>query len=226
MDRALRETSVITSYSIHYTKLYEAGFTGVYGIKPSFGRVPAAPLSPFGTVSHVGPLTRTVADAALMLTVIAEPDARDWHALPYDARDYRIGIDGGVKGLRIAFSTNLGYVSVDAEVAAIVSNAVNAFVDMGAQVEVLDPGFENPLDTFTTLWFAGAANLTRPFDAEQRAMLDPGLAEIAAEGAAISLMDYLAAVNRRGALGQLMNLFHERYDLVLTPTLPISYNFV
>lgn len=198
-----------------------AGFTGVYGIKPSFGRVPAAPLSPFGTVSHVGPLTRTVADAALMLTVIAEPDARDWHALPYDARDYRIGIDGGVKGLHIAFSTNLGYVSVDAEVAAIVSNAVNAFVDMGAQVEALDPGFENPLDTFTKLWFAGAANLTRPFDAEQRAMLDPGLAEIAAEGAAISLMEYLAAVNRRGALGQLMNLFHERYDLLLTPTLPI-----
>jgi aspartyl-tRNA(Asn)/glutamyl-tRNA(Gln) amidotransferase subunit A len=198
-----------------------AGFTGVYGIKPSFGRVPAAPLSPFGTVSHVGPLTRTVADAALMLTVIAEPDARDWHALPYDARDYRIGIDGGVKGLRIAFSTNLGYVSVDAEVAAIVSNAVNAFADMGAQVEALDPGFENPLDTFTKLWFAGAANLTRPFDAEQSAMLDPGLAEIAAEGAAISLMDYLAAVNRRGALGQLMNLFHERYDLLLTPTLPI-----
>lgn len=198
-----------------------AGFTGVYGIKPSFGRVPAAPLSPFGTLSHVGPLTRTVADAALMLTVIAEPDGRDWHALPYDARDYRIGIDGGVRGLRIAFSTNLGYVPVDAEVSAIVAKAVDVFVDSGAHVEVLDPGFENPLDTFTKLWFAGAANLTRPFDAEQRAVLDPGLAEIAAEGAAISLMDYLAAVNRRGALGQLMNLFHERYDLLLTPTLPI-----
>ncbi len=198
-----------------------AGFTGVFGIKPSFGRVPAAPLSPFGTVSHVGPLTRTVADAALMLTVIAEPDVRDWHALPYDGRDYRVGLDGGVRGLRIAFSENLGYVSVDAEVAAIVSNAVNVFVDMGAQVELLDPGFANPSDTFSKLWFAGAANLTRSLSAEQRAVLDPGLAEIAAEGADISLMDYLAAINQRGALGQSMNLFHERYDLLLMPTLPI-----
>ena len=198
-----------------------AGFTGVYGIKPSFGRVPAAPLSPFGTVSHVGPITRSVADAALMLNVIAEPDARDWHALPYDARDYCVGLDGGVKRLRIAFSANLGYVSVDAEVAAIVAKAVDVFVDLGAHVELLDPGFDNPLDTFTKLWFAGAANLTRPLSAGQRAMLDPGLAQIAAQGAAISLMDYLAAVNQRGTLGQSMNLFHERYDLLLTPTLPI-----
>lgn len=198
-----------------------AGFTGVYGIKPSFGRVPAAPLSPFGTVSHVGPITRTVVDAALMLSVIAEPDARDWHALPYDGRDYRIGLDGGVKGLRIAFSANLGYVPVDAEVAAIVAKAVDVFVDLGAHVEKVDPGFDNPLGTFTKLWFAGAANLTRAFDAEQRAVLDPGLAEIAAQGADISLMDYLTAVTERGALGQCMNLFHERYDLLLTPTLPI-----
>lgn len=198
-----------------------AGFTGVYGIKPSFGRVPAAPLSPFGTVSHVGPITRTVTDAALMLTVIAEPDARDWHALPYDGRDYRIGLDDGVKGLRIAFSENLGYVSLNAEVAAIVAKAVDVFVDLGAHVELLDPGFKNPWDTFIQLWFAGAANLTRSFSAEQRALLDPGLAEIAAKGADISLMDYLAAVNQRGALGQCMNLFHERCDLLLTPTLPI-----
>ena len=199
-----------------------AGFTGVYGMKPSFGRVPVAPLSPFGTLSHAGPLTRTVADAALMLTVIAEPDARDWHALPYDARDYRIGLDGGVKSLRMAFSADLGYVPVNAEVSAIVAKAVEVFVDLGAHVETLDPRFENPLDAFTKLWFAGAANLTRSFDAGQRAVLDPGLAEIAAEGAAISLMDYLAAVNQRGALGQSMNLFHERYDLLLTPTLPIT----
>ena len=69
-----------------------AGFTGVFGLKPSFGRVPAWPASPFGTVAHLGPLTRTVSDAALMLNVLALPDGRDWSALPYDGRDHRIGL--------------------------------------------------------------------------------------------------------------------------------------
>src|SRR5437899_9179683 len=70
-------------------------FTGLFGLKPSFGRVPAWPLSPFGTVAHVGPITRTVADAALMLNVLALPDGRDWHALPYDDRDYRGRLEFG-----------------------------------------------------------------------------------------------------------------------------------
>src|SRR5215212_9864603 len=108
-------------------------FTGLFGIKPSFGRVPAWPLSPFGTVAHVGPMTRTVADAALMLNVIAQPDARDWHALPYDARDWRMGLDAGVAGLRIAYSPNLGYAKVDPEVAALVKKAVCLFEELGAK---------------------------------------------------------------------------------------------
>jgi aspartyl-tRNA(Asn)/glutamyl-tRNA(Gln) amidotransferase subunit A len=86
-----------------------AGFTGIFGHKPSFGRVPAYPPSPFATVAHVGPMTRTVEDAALMLTVLSKPDARDWFALPYEARDYRIGLHEGIEGLRIAYSPALGY---------------------------------------------------------------------------------------------------------------------
>jgi aspartyl-tRNA(Asn)/glutamyl-tRNA(Gln) amidotransferase subunit A len=77
-------------------------FTGLFGLKPSFGRVPAWPLSPFGTVAHVGPMTRSVADAALMMNVLAQPDARDWHSLPYEPQDWRTGLEGGVAGLRIA----------------------------------------------------------------------------------------------------------------------------
>ncbi|MGL1549011.1 amidase family protein, partial [Vibrio parahaemolyticus] len=88
--------------------------------KPSFGRVPAWPASPFGTVAHLGPMTRTVADAALMLTVLAGPDYRDWLALPATGEDYGQGLDQGIKGLRIAFSADLGYARVDPEVAAIV----------------------------------------------------------------------------------------------------------
>src|SRR3954466_4036292 len=110
-------------------------FTGLFGIKPSFGRVPAWPLSPFGTVAHVGPITRTVTDAALMLNVLALPDARDWHALPYESRDYRGRLEFGVRDLRIAYSPDLGYAEVDPEVLATVKKALGVFSDLGARVE-------------------------------------------------------------------------------------------
>jgi len=199
-----------------------AGFTGIFGLKPSFGRVPAWPASPFGTIAHVGPMTRTVGDAALMLNVLALPDSRDWLALPYDGRDYRIGLDDGVRGLRVAFSPTLGFVEVEPEVADLVARAAAGFVELGAAVEEVDPGFADPLDVFRTHWYVGAANLLRGFGAEQRATMDPGLQEIAAEGAKIPLLDYLDAVRRRAELGAAMRRFHETYDLLLTPTLPLA----
>ena len=116
-------------------------FTGLFGLKPTFGRVPAWPLSPFGTVSHVGPMTRSVADAALMLNVLSLPDARDWFGLPYDPRDYRIGLDDGVRGLRIAYSADLGYAPIDGEIAQIVKAAALRFGELGARVEERNPGF-------------------------------------------------------------------------------------
>src|SRR3546814_7263636 len=107
----------------------------MYGIKPTFGRVPAYPLSPFGTVAHIGPMTRTVADSALMLTVMNEPDARDWYAVPGDGADLRRACTASVKGWRIAYSPLLGNRSVHPEVAALVTAAAEALVDLGAIVE-------------------------------------------------------------------------------------------
>src|SRR5690349_11893545 len=200
-----------------------AAFTGIFGLKPSFGRVPAYPPSPFGTLAHLGPMTRTVADAALMLTVISEPDGRDWHALPADGRDYRIGLETGIAGLRLAYSRRLGYVDfVDPEVATLVDRAVETLADLGAIVEEVDPGFENPAETFRAHWFAGAANLLRRYPDDQRARMDPGLVAAALEGAGQSLLDYLAAVDRRGALGSHMRRFHERYDALVTPQMPLA----
>jgi aspartyl-tRNA(Asn)/glutamyl-tRNA(Gln) amidotransferase subunit A len=199
-----------------------AGFTGVFGLKPSFGRVPAYPASPFGTVAHIGPITRTVSDAALMLNVLALPDRRDWFALPYDGRDYRVGLEDGVRGLRIAFSPTLGFVDVDAEIADLVACAADAFVELGATVEQVDVIMDDPIDVFVPHWYVGAANLLRGFTAEQRAQMDEGLQEIAAAGAQIALMDYLTAMRRRAELGAAMRRLHETYDLLLTPTLPLA----
>ena len=195
-------------------------FTGLFGIKPSFGRVPGWPLSPFGTVAHVGPMTRSVTDAALMLNVLAQPDARDWHALPYDARDWRMGLDGGVEGLRIAYSPDLGYCRVDAEVRKIVDDAVAVFSELGANVERKDPGFADPAPIFTAHWFSGAAFLMK--GVKNHELVDPGLREVAAQGAKITAEQLLEAQMKRGALGLHMNLFHRDYDLLVTPTLSIA----
>jgi len=197
------------------------GFTGLFGLKPSFGRVPAWPLSPFGTVAHLGPMTRTVTDAALMMNVLSQPDARDWHSLPYDKRDYLKGLDDGVRGLRIAFSPGLGYAKVDREIAALVKKAVQVFEDLGAHVDEVDPGFENQLEVFTLHWFPGAAYVVRGIPAAKRKLMDKGLLEVARAGEKITMKQYQDAVTKRGALGVLMNRFHENYDLLLTPTLPL-----
>jgi aspartyl-tRNA(Asn)/glutamyl-tRNA(Gln) amidotransferase subunit A len=195
-------------------------FTGLFGIKPSFGRVPAWPLSPFGTVAHVGPITRDVTDAALMLTVIAQPDARDWHALPYEPRDYRSGLGSGIAELRIAYSSNLGYAQVDAEVTDIVRNAVDVFTDLGAKVEEKHPGFENAGPIFQSHWFSGAAALLRTV--KDRKHVDPGLLEVAAQGEKITAAELIDAQMKRAALGVQMNLFHRDFDLLVTPTLAVS----
>jgi aspartyl-tRNA(Asn)/glutamyl-tRNA(Gln) amidotransferase subunit A len=132
-------------------------FTGIFGLKPSFGRVPAWPLSPYGTVAHIGPMSRTVRDTALLMNVIAQPDARDWFALPADRRDYLEGLDAGVRGWRIAYSANLGYADVDPEVAALVRRAAMRFVDLGAQVEDADPDVAGADEIFRRHWYSGAA---------------------------------------------------------------------
>jgi aspartyl-tRNA(Asn)/glutamyl-tRNA(Gln) amidotransferase subunit A len=198
-----------------------AGFSGIFGLKPSFGRVPAWPLSPFGTVAHTGPMTRSVEDAALMLNVIAKPDARDWHSLPYDARDYTRRLDKGVKGLRIAFSPALGHAEVDPEVAEAVKKAVKVLRQQGAKVDTIDPGFADPGPIFRVLWWSGARALLARLPENKKALLDPGLADVVKQSLEMTPEDYFDAMKARGALGVQMRQFMEKYDLLVTPTLPI-----
>jgi aspartyl-tRNA(Asn)/glutamyl-tRNA(Gln) amidotransferase subunit A len=195
-------------------------FCGLPGLKPTFGRVPAWPASPFGPVAHVGPMARSVADLALLLDVIAQPDARDWQQLPPAARSFGAGLEDGVAGLRIAFSPELGHAAVDPEIAGFVAQAASAFAALGAQVELAEPGFADPRATFDVLWSTGATRAVAGLGDPDG--IDPGLAEIAAQGRTYSGADYLAACGERDQLAILMSRFHEQWDLLLTPAMPIA----
>jgi aspartyl-tRNA(Asn)/glutamyl-tRNA(Gln) amidotransferase subunit A len=202
-----------------------ASFSGVFGIKPTYGLVPLYPASPFGTLAHVGPLSWSVNDAALALDVLSGSDSRDWTAGPRPDRPFTSAVDSGVTsgiaGMRIAFSPTLGFVDVDDEVAALVSAAASVFAELGADVSMTDPGFADPVDAFHVLWFSGVASATAVLTDEQRARLDPGLREVCEQGARHSALEYLDATATRAAIGIAMGEFHQHYDLLITPTMPI-----
>ncbi len=199
-----------------------AAFCGNFGLKPSFGRVPAHPLSPFGTVAHLGPHSMSVRDAALMLNVLAQPDARDWTSLPPDGRDYTVGLEDGVRGLRVAWSPTLGYAkNVHPEVAAACAAAVQKLAGLGAHVEAVDPGFEDPLAITCGLWYVGAWTLWNGLSAQQQAVTDPDFATQAQLGAAYSALDVSRLNLKRGALGSHMRQFMQRFDLLVTPAVAV-----
>ncbi|MGC1288111.1 MAG: amidase, partial [Streptosporangiaceae bacterium] len=199
-----------------------ASFCGIVGLKPTHGRVPVYPPSTFGTLSHVGPLARTVADAALLLDALGSPDYRDPLAL-----DRRTPVSAEldavrVGGLRVAYSPALGYAKVDPEVAAAVRGAVTALEQAGALVTLADPEFVSPLPAFDVLWYAGAARIVDDIPEDRRHLIDPGLAEIAEEGQRYSAVGYLQALRERAELGIAMGAFHQTYDLLVLPTEPIA----
>jgi len=197
-----------------------AAFTGTTALKPTYGLAPIYPPSPFGTLSHAGPMTRTVADAALLLDVITGFDPRDWSALPTPAGSFTDRLTDSIAGLRIAYSPDLGYGSNDTSVDTAVRTAVGVLAEAGAEITEIDPGFADPLEAFQTLWFAGAAKVLQGHDHELD-RVDPGLVAIAERGNQLSASDYLDATALRMELGVRMGLFHTDYDVLITPTMPI-----
>ena len=199
-----------------------AAFTGCFGLKPTRARVPAFPTSPLGTLAHHGPLTRTVADTALAMSVISAPDTRDVYGWISPAPDFAAGLEDGVRGLRIAYSPKLGFAArVHPEVASAVAAAARKFADLGAMVEEADPGISDPIDAWNTLWWSSMAYQLAPFADRVEALGDPGLVAGAAHGATISATDLLRAQVQRAELHNTFARFHERFDLLLTPALPL-----
>jgi aspartyl-tRNA(Asn)/glutamyl-tRNA(Gln) amidotransferase subunit A len=200
-----------------------AAFTGTVAFKPTFGRIPIYPPSPYGTLSHAGPMTRNVTDAALLLDLITRPDSRDWAASAPPAASYLDSLDDGVAGVRIALSPTLGYGRNDPEVEAAVRRAAQVLAEAGAVVEEADPDIVDCVDAFHVLWFTGAAKVIEGYGDGAIHQVDPRLREAIAEfGTDVSAAAYLDAMADRMDLGVRMGAFHDRYELLLTPTMPIA----
>lgn len=199
-----------------------AAFCGVYGLKPSRGRVPQHGGFPgWEGLSHTGPITRTVRDAALLLDVIAGSDDRDADSLPREPGSYLDACDVGIEGLHVAWSPDLGYASVDPVVLALCENAAAEFESLGCHVEVVNPGWEDLEEAFSTivatqLHAAWAEDLAR-----SESLMDPSLVKLLRRGATISARDYVAARNRVQAYWLDVLAFLARFDLLLTPTVAV-----
>ena len=196
-----------------------AAFCGLFGFKPTFGVVPVHPHPPAGTLWHQGPISRTVHDAARMLTVIAGSEPRDFYAGPTLGIDYRDGLDDGIAGMRIAYSRTLGYARVDPEVAALVDRGVRELEEAGARVEEIDLALADPIDVMGPLWSVALAMGVQPMTPAQRALVDPPLLTLAEPGFHLSALEYRALEKRREAFARQMGELHQRYDLLVTPQL-------
>ena len=195
-----------------------SSFTGTFGLKPSFGRVPIYPFSAAWSLSHAGPMTRTVKDAALMLNAMAASDGRDPGSLPPSGVDYVRALRGTVKGLRVAYSATMGIApAVDPEVRAATARAARAFRELGCRVEHVDPTWPSPYDCWRTIFFGGIATRMGPY-LERRDEIDPGLLPIIEEGLKLPATVYVQAWFDRLAWWQHARAFFEKYDLLLTPT--------
>jgi aspartyl-tRNA(Asn)/glutamyl-tRNA(Gln) amidotransferase subunit A len=198
-----------------------AAFSGVFGLKPSYGVVPNF-LGPMGTLAVYGGLSRDVADSALMLNVLTRPDARDSFAIPDRGIDYLDGLDEGVAGMRIAWSPDLGFPITEPAVVAGMQPAIDALVRAGADVQHVSLDLSGAQPALEAIWGASHAALVRDFDGAQLAALDPGLLRLVISAQNISASALQAAYAEMRALSQKMQLFHQDFDLLLTPTIPIT----
>ncbi len=198
-----------------------ASYCGLVGLKPTFGRVPQHPVdSPYISLVSNGPLARCVSDAAAFLNEIARPDARDWHAAPHDGRDWRVGLDDGVRGMRIGFTAELGGAHVDPEIVEACEWVARGLEGLGARVEAVATIVEDLRPRFEAYWKAGFGARLRSIPDERWSELDPGFRSLAEQGLDVGVANYYAGHAARAQLVREFKAWFGDYDILLTPTMP------
>lgn len=199
-----------------------AGFCGIFGIKPTFGRVPNVPQSNNDNTSHPGPMTRTVADSALMLSIMAGPDPLDNTSLESQPADYPGQLNAGIAGLKVAFSPDLGRHRVDPEVAAAVARSAARFTELGAHVEEVAIDWPDTTELIHFMWSAHEVGNYAPYLDEWRDRMDPGLVACIEDAQRHSAADYVQRRAEKQAFNRRVADFFVDYDLLLTPTTSVT----
>jgi Asp-tRNA(Asn)/Glu-tRNA(Gln) amidotransferase A subunit family amidase len=198
-----------------------ASLCGVFGIKAQYGRVPVFPTSATPTLGHVGPISRTVRDAALLLGVISGFDARDPASVSEPVPDFLAACEMPVEGMRVAWSPTLGYARPTPEVLEIAEEAVRAIEGLGLSVDLVEEVMDDPVELWNAEFFAGAGTKLKDALRNSRELLDPAVADVLEGALEVTVTDYYGKVFARYALREEVRRFFERYDLLLTPTLPV-----
>ena len=196
---------------------------GLFGIKGQFARVPVFPVSAAPTLAHVGAIARTVRDAALLLSVMAGHDRRDAFGVAAPVPDFVGACDGGVEGLRIAWSPTLGYAQPQPEIVALCEAAARRFEALGCEVELVEDALGNdPVEIWMAEFYGGIGTKLKALMAEKPEELDPAVVTTLTGGLDRSMVDYFGQLFARYEFREKMRQFFERYDLLLSPTLPCA----
>lgn len=201
-----------------------ACFTNVFGIKPSFGRVPSFPPDIDMPHSVVGPMSRTVVDAAIMLDIISRPESRDAFAWPIDFALPADLVTPDLKEMKIAFSPRLGCRAplVHAEIDVLVATAMPLLADAGACVIEESPRWPiDPFEPFKVLWETACFVTTERVPSEKRSLLDPVILAAGRAGGCVTLPSYHDALAQRMAVSAASKAFFNEFDLLVGPVMPV-----
>ncbi len=200
-----------------------AALCGIFGLKPSLGRVPYHPNPDYWAArSHMGPMTRTVRDAALLLNVMAGLDARDPLSIDAPSQDYVAACDGDLKGLKAAWSSDLGYAPVDPEVRTVTEKAAHRFTELGCTVDAPRIGWPDSQGFHKIIYEVGIASRLLDRARERPDWIESTLMRIILNGSAISAVEHGKALLARAVFYEAVRQFFETYDLLLTPTMPVA----
>ena len=200
-----------------------SAFTGLVGLKATYGRVPAWPPSMHGDLANTGPMTRTTLDCALMLNQMSRPDPRDPFPAQPEEKDYTVGLDRGVKGLKIGLVMKFADVFLDPEVEGLVAAAAKRFETLGAVVEPISapPQSAQAGQIFVVHWFSALQRLLQTYPAANHDQFDPGLLQQARIGEQYPVQTLVDAMVARRDLSTAWNLLLNEYDAVISPTLNV-----
>ena len=204
-------------------------FCGLFGHKPTFGRIPAYPISPFGTIANLGPISRTVKDSGLIMNAIANSDIQDWHSLPNEKKDYT-SYDGDLKkkykigyskfwGMDKYFETNL----MESEVLEKIEESIRSLKKSGLEILEIDSinWPHNPLDVFLVMWQSGAANLARKISVKDSSNLEPSFSNFVEKGKQYTMFDFMDAEAKRAENALHLKKIFRNVDAIVGPTLPV-----